>query len=255
MFIDSHCHLHFFDFQTLGIDEAGLMQVIAAAEVEHMLCVATCPSQYPALQHWANTYQNIDISIGLHPNEAIAVEPEEQDYLKFMQDPKIVAIGETGLDYYRLQGEASVQQTRFRRQIRAAIAANKPLIIHTRDAAADTIRILTEEQAYKVGGVFHCFTGDIALAKQALDLNFVVSISGIVTFAKAYTVQEVATWLPMDKILIETDAPYLAPQPFRGKPNHPGYIQHTAMQIAKLKGIELQELAAFTTANYQRVFG
>lgn len=255
MFIDSHCHLHFPEFDALGENGHILMTETKKQQVEHILCVATHINQYKQLQFLSHKYQEISISIGLHPNESIDTEPEEQDFLNVLEDPHIVAIGETGLDYFRLKEDPAIQHKRFRTQIRAAIACKKPLIIHTRDAKDDTLQILKEEHASEVGGVLHCFTGDQAFAKQALDLNFCISFSGIVTFDKAQDIQAVAKWLPLDRILIETDAPYLAPVPFRGKVNQPIYIRYIAEYIAKLRNIDIAEFANVTTQNYYRVFG
>lgn len=255
MFIDSHCHLHFFDFTSHGIDETELMNEAAQCQVEHILCVGTHLDQYEQLQTISNKYSNVSISIGLHPTETIEFEPMAQDYLSLLQNPKVVAIGETGLDYYRLQGDITVQQARFRTQIQVALASNKPLIIHTRDAKEDTIRILQEENASKVGGVFHCFTGDIEFAKQALAMNFYISLSGIVTFDKANDIKAVAKWIPLDKLLIETDAPYLTPVPFRGKINKPAYVKYIAEYIINLRNIDIEEFALQLRQNYYRVFG
>lgn len=255
MFIDSHCHLQFFDFATLGIDEGILIAEAKKQQVEHLLCVATHLNQHRQLQALCHKYQEISMSIGLHPNENIELEPTVADFLQLLDDPRIVAIGETGLDYYRLTADPIVQQDRFRTQIRAALASNKPLIIHTRDAQDDTMQILKEENASKVGGVVHCFTGDQAFAQQAITLNFHLSFSGIVTFAKAQDIQAVAKWVPLDRILIETDAPYLAPVPFRGKTNQPAYVRYVAEYIAKLRKLDLEEFANITKQNYYNVFG
>lgn len=255
MFIDSHCHLHFVNFTALGIDEAMLIQEALENQVEHILCVATHPEQYTRLQILASKYPNVSISIGLHPTEDTIIEPTKRDYLKFLRDPKVVAIGETGLDYYQLQGDPKLQQERFRTQIQVAIASNKPLIIHTRDAKDDTLRILQEEQASKVGGVFHCFTGDIEFAKQVLNINFCISLSGIVTFNKAHDLKAVAKWLPLDRLLIETDSPYLAPVPFRGKINKPMYVRYIAEYVANLRDIDIVEFSLQLKQNYYRIFG
>jgi TatD DNase family protein len=258
VFIDSHCHLQSFDFSTLGMDEAALMLEAKQHNVEYFLCAGIHLNEYKQLQTIANKYVNVSISIGLHPTETIEIEPKVQDYLPLLQDPKVVAVGETGLDYYRLQEDFNrqqrIQQQRFRIQIQAALASNKPLIVHTRDAKEDTLCILKEEQADKVGGVFHCFTGDIPFAKQALDLNFSISLSGMVTFNKADDIKAVAKWVPLDKLLIETDAPFLAPVPFRGKINKPAYVKYIAEYIAKLRGMPIEELADKIQENYFRIF-
>ena len=254
MFIDSHCHLQFFNFDTLGIEESDLILEAKEHKVEHMLCAGTHLDQYQKLQELCSKYNNVDISIGIHPTEEIDIEPSVEDYSVYMSDPKVVAIGETGLDYYRLQGDTDIQKTRFRTQIKSALAYNKPLIIHSRDAKEDTLSILKEEKAEQVGGVLHCFTGDLDFAKKALDLNFAISISGIVTFNKAQNIKEIASWLPLNQILIETDAPYLSPVPYRGKINRPSYIKYIAEYIATLRNISVEELAFHIKQNYFRIF-
>jgi TatD DNase family protein len=203
----------------------------------------------------ARQYAEVVASVGVHPNEAMDQEVAADTLVAYAKDPKVVAIGETGLDYYRTAQGQPWQQNRFRTHILAARQLKKPLIVHTRDARADTIRILKEERADEVGGVLHCFTEDWAMAKQALDLNFYISFSGIITFKKTIELQEVAKALPLDRILIETDAPYLAPEPFRGKPNEPAYVHYVARRLSELRQEPLESIARQTTENFFRLFG
>lgn len=254
MFIDSHCHLQLFDVATSKLNVAELMVEAKQAKIKHILCVATHLNQYPKLQQLNNEYPHLNLAIGLHPTEQIAEEPTVTDYLAYLQNPKVIAVGETGLDYYRLAGDPLLQQQRFRTQIQAAICSNKPLIIHSREAKQDTLAILQEERADKVGGIFHCFTEDLAFAKQVLAMNFVISISGIVTFAKAETIKTVAKLIPLEQLLVETDAPWLAPVPFRGKVNKPSYVKYIVEYIAKLRNIEVTKLCLAIEQNYYRIF-
>lgn len=252
---DSHCHLHMLD---LTESQSTVDDIVAAAHengVQHMLCVGTTIEDLPEILGFSKRYPNIFASVGLHPNEETELEPTVDKLVDLANsDPHIKAIGETGLDYYRSTGDLTWQQNRFRKHIQAAIACKKPLIIHTRAARVDTLNILKEEQAHKVGGVFHCFTEDWDTAQAALDLGFYVSFSGIVTFKNALELQEVAKKLPLEHMLIETDAPYLAPIPYRGKMNQPAYVRHVAEFIAQLKEVTLEEVARTTTANYQKLF-
>ncbi|MFZ0791843.1 MAG: TatD family hydrolase, partial [Chromatiaceae bacterium] len=202
---------------------------------------------------------NVSVSVGVHPgqepDEAGHIEPSLDDLVALADDRRVVAIGETGLDYYHGRGDLGWQRERFRVHIAAARACRKPLIIHTRDAREDTIRILREEQAQEVGGVLHCFTETLEMAEQGMDLGFYVSFSGIVTFRNAADLREVASRVPLDRLLIETDSPYLAPVPHRGKPNEPRLVAHVAACIAELRGLSVEALAALTSANYFRLFG
>ncbi len=254
--VDSHCHLDQLDLSSYSGD---LSKAIAHAEeqgVKHFLCVCITLKELPKLIEIANTYPNISISVGLHPNEQeIEKEPSEEDLIVLANHNKVIAIGETGLDYYRSQGDVDWQRDRFRQHIRAAKQLRKPIIVHTRQAKQDTIQIMREEGASSVGGVMHCFTEDWAMAQEALDLNFYISFSGIITFRNAVEIQNVAKQVPLDCILIETDSPYLAPVPFRGKPNEPAYVRYVAEYIAQLRGIEKEELAEHTTENFFRLFG
>lgn len=223
--------------------------------MEYFLCVCITLKEFPNVLAIANTYSNISASVGLHPNETdIDQEPSVEDLCFFAQDKKVVAIGETGLDYYRSVGEVEWQRDRFRTHIQAAKRVKKPLIVHTRQARKDTLEILRNEQADRIGGVMHCFTEDWEMAKAALDLNFYISFSGIVTFKNAIEIQEVAKKVPLDRLLIETDSPYLAPNPYRGRPNEPAYVKYVAEFIAELRGIPVQELAARTTENFYKLF-
>lgn len=254
MLADSHCHLQLIDYTKLDQDLNQTVQVALDNGVNHFLCVATHLDQEARLKEIAEQFETVKISMGLHPNETIDLEPTENDFTAISAHNDVVAIGETGLDYYRTEGDYSWQQERFRVQIRAAKKLNKPLIIHTRAAKQDTIKIMKEEVASDVGGVMHCFTEDWEMAKAAMDLGFYISFSGIVTFKNAGTLQEVAKQVPLDKMLIETDCPYLAPEPMRGKINQPSYVRHTAEFLAVHKGVSFEELALRTTENYKLLF-
>lgn len=253
--IDSHCHLHLMDLTEFHGDVAEVVQNARAHELSHMLCVGTRLEDTPQIIAFAERYNDVSASVGLHPNETTEEEPSIDTLLTLANHPKVVAIGETGLDYYRTEAEQPWQQQRFRTHIQAAIAAKKPLIIHTRAARSDTLKILREENADKIGGVFHCFTEDWATAEAAMDLNFYVSFSGIVTFKNAKELQEVAKRMPLQRMLIETDAPYLAPMPHRGKMNQPAYVRYVAEFLAQLKEISLEVLAKQTTENFYTLFG
>ena len=252
MLVDSHCHI------PMITEPAGLEAILANARdngVEHMLCVAVEEADYPVLLQLAADHDCISASVGIHPNTEMAAEPEVQDLARCADDPRVVAIGETGLDYYRSRGDLDWQRDRFRTHIRAAREMDKPLIIHCREAKEDVLAILRQERALDVGGVMHCFVEDLETAQRAMDLNFLISFSGIVTFKNAGELKEVARALPLEAMLVETDAPYLAPVPFRGKPNQPAYVRYVAEHIAALRDTSLEQVAAATTANYQRVFG
>lgn len=219
-----------------------------------MLCVSVALSSFPLVRTYACDCAGVFASVGVHPNENTEPEPQPEELIALSQDPKVIAIGETGLDYFRSGGELKWQRERFRRHIAAAKATDKPLIVHCREAAKDTIQILTEEGADEVGGVMHCFVEDWETAKQAMDLNFYVSFSGIVTFKNALAVKEVATKLPLDRMLVETDSPYLAPVPYRGKVNQPAYVRFVAEHIAELRGTTLAAIAEATTENFFTLF-
>jgi len=259
MYVDSHCHLDRVELSPYGGDVQRLMAATGEAGVSHLLCVCIDLNQYPSMRRLVDPFPNVAVSVGVHPNEGGAdgtvAEPSVQTLVALAEDPRVVAIGETGLDYYYGQGDLEWQRSRFRTHIRAARQCGKPLIIHSREAREDTIRILREEGAEAVGGVLHCFTETWEMAEQGLDLGFYVSFSGIVTFKSAADLREVARQIPLERLLIETDSPYLAPVPFRGKPNEPRLVPYVASCIAELRGIPVTELAAATTANYFRLFG
>jgi TatD DNase family protein len=254
MLIDSHCHLDRLDLKPYHSDFSCFMQEIHNHHIEHLLCIAIDLESYPAMLALVADYPEISVTVGVHPNVDDGKEPSVEELIALGTPDKVIAIGETGLDYFRSTGELDWQQQRFRRHIQAAKTLNKPLIIHTRDAKQDTLRILREEHAEQVGGVIHCFTEDWEFAEQALALNFYISFSGIVTFNSAKTIQEVAKRVPADKFLIETDSPYLAPVPHRGRPNYPTYVHHVAEQLATLRGTTVETIAQQSTANFYRLF-
>lgn len=259
MYVDSHCHLDRVDLRPYDGDFGRLMAATAESGVSQMLCVSIDLDQYPGMRRLVEPYPNVAVSVGVHPNQGVdgapLTEATVEELVSLAREPRVVAIGETGLDYHYGEGDLEWQRARFRTHIRAARVSGKPLVIHSRDARADTIRILREEGASEVGGVLHCFTETWEMAQQGLDLGFYVSFSGIVTFKNAAPLREVARRVPLDRLLIETDSPYLAPIPFRGKPNEPRLVPHVASCIAELRGISLNELAAATSANYVRLFG
>ncbi len=251
--VDSHCHLDLLD---LTLDDGDLNRVVARAQqngVQYMLNVCVSLAEFPVILKTAERYPFVGTSVGLHPNEQDE-EVDEATLIKLAQHEKVVAIGETGLDYFRSTGDLDWQRERFRAHIRAAKKLKKPLIIHTRDAKEDTIRIMQEENAAEAGGVMHCFTEDWSIAQQALDMNFYISFSGIITFKSAVTIQDTARRVPLDRMLIETDSPYLAPVPYRGKPNEPSYVKHTAEYIANMRGVEFAAFAEQTTNNFFNLF-
>jgi TatD DNase family protein len=249
--IDSHCHLN---FELLRNNLPQVLQNARENGVGHMLCVCVTIEKFPEVLALAHEHSNIFASVGVHPDEQNGCDPSVDELVQFAQDSRVVAIGETGLDYFRIKGEMGWQQERFRRHIRAACAVRKPLIIHTRDAADDTIRLLQEEGAESVGGVMHCFTEGWETARAALDLGFYISFSGIVTFRSAESLRTVARKIPNDRLLIETDAPYLAPVPHRGKTNEPAFVLHVAQELARLRGMTFEELAQSTTQNFFKLF-
>jgi TatD DNase family protein len=251
LFIDSHCHIN---FPELAADLAGVTGAMAANSVTHALCVSVNLETFPDVLAVAERFPNIFASAGVHPDDRSGEEPDVARLVSLADHPKVVAIGETGLDYYRVEGAADWQRERFRTHIRAARQTGKPLIIHTREAAADTLRIMREEAAAEVGGVMHCFTETADVARQAMEMNFMISFSGIVTFKNATALKDVARDLPLEYMLIETDSPYLAPIPFRGKTNQPAYVRFVAEEIARLKGIPIGAIAEATSANFFRLF-
>lgn len=252
LLVDSHCHLDFPDFQGR---EDELVAAMQANGVGWALVAGVTLERFSGVLALAERFPRLYAAVGVHPDTQEGREADEETLLRLADHPKVVAIGETGLDYYRLEGDLEWQRERFRTHIRAARKCRKPLIIHTREAAADTLRILEEEGAGEVGGVFHCFTESPAVAEAALALGFHISFSGIVTFKNALQIKEVATLVPLDRLLVETDAPYLAPVPYRGKLNHPALVRHVAEEVARLRGIDVEELADATTSNFFRLFG
>lgn len=252
--VDSHCHLDLIDYQKLGCNQDEVLQKAKEAGVTHILCVSINLENFSEILALTERYAYLYASLGVHPNTPMDAPLTEEDLLSRCKSPKIIAIGETGLDYYRSEGDLEWQRERFRCHIRVAQQVNKPIIVHCRDAKTDTIAILNEEQAGDVGGVMHCFVDDWETAKAALDLNFYISFSGIVTFKNATDLQEVAKKIPLDRILVETDSPYLAPVPYRGKINQPAYVQEVAKYIAELKGLKFEQVAEETTNNFFNLF-
>jgi TatD DNase family protein len=251
MLVDSHCHLNFPEF-TENIH--AVRQLMQDSQVGHALCVSVTLDKFPQVLSLAEQYDNFYASVGVHPDYEDIDEPTVDTLVKLAQHPKVVAIGETGLDYFRLTGDLEWQRKRFRTHIQAAILANKPLIIHTRSAADDTLSIMQEEGAHQVGGVMHCFTESLEVAEAAIKMGFYISFSGIVTFKNATQLKEVAQAIPLDKILVETDSPYLAPVPFRGKTNQPAYVKYVAQEIANLRDISLEAVVQATTQNFFTLF-
>ena len=251
MLIDSHCHLNFPDLAN-NIDE--ILENMKNNEVTHALCVSVNLEDFPRLLLLAEGYQNLYASVGVHPDYEDLTEPKSEELVSLAKNPKVIAIGETGLDYSRIKGDLEWQRNRFREHIRAARECNKPLIIHTREAAADTLSIMAEEGADQIGGVMHCFTESWEVAQKAMEMNFYISFSGIVTFKNAANLKETAKKIPLERMLIETDSPYLAPVPFRGKTNQPAYVRHVAEEIASLRNISLNEVAESTTKNFFSLF-
>lgn len=254
--VDSHCHIDRVDLDAFGFSNTGdLVKAARDLDVAHLLCVCIDMQNFPAVHQIALDHDNVTCSVGVHPVDEVEVEPTVDELLVCAVREKVVAIGETGLDYFHCKGDLTWQHERFRTHIRAAVQSNKPLIIHTRDAREDTIRILKEEGADQVGGVLHCFTESMEMAQAGMELGFYVSFSGIVTFKNAKELQAVAKAIPGDRILVETDAPYLTPTPLRGKPNQPAYVRHVAEFVADLREVSLEALAQQTTANFETLFG
>lgn len=255
MYIDSHCHINFPELVKRMPEILGTM---AANQVTHALCVSVNLPEFPQVLGLAEKYPNIYASVGVHPDYEDTPEPSVEQLVSLADHPKIVAIGETGLDYYRLQGDLEWQRARFRTHIRASRATGKPLIIHTRSASEDTIRIMREEgagtDAGGAAGVMHCFTESLEVAEAAIAMGFYISFSGIVTFKSARELQAVARAVPLERMLIETDSPYLAPVPHRGKTNEPGFVMHVAQYLAELKAVPLEQVARQTTDNFFNLF-
>jgi TatD DNase family protein len=252
VFVDSHCHL---DFPELRADLPQLLEAMRASAVTHALCIAVEMPAWPQVHALAADHANLYASVGVHPDYLDTPEPSVALLVAKSREPKIVAIGETGLDYYRLEGDLEWQRARFRTHIRAAREAGRPLVIHTRASAADTLAIMREEGAAECGGVMHCFTETWDVASAALDLGFHISFSGIVTFKNAVELKDVARRVPLERMLIETDSPYLAPVPYRGKRNQPAFVPHVAAEIARLRDVPIDAVAAATSQNFFRLFG
>ena len=255
MLVDSHCHLDRVNLKAYDQDFDRLMAATRDAGVDHLLCVSIDLESYPRMRALVDPYPQVSVSVGVHPNERQGRDPEPEALVALAADPRTLAIGETGLDYYRSDGDLEWQRQRFRRHIAAARACAKPLIVHTREARADTLRILEEEQAGEAGGVLHCFTEDWDMARRALDLGFYLGFSGIVTFETAGDLRQVAAQVPLDRLLIETDSPYLTPVPYRGRPNEPRHVRQVAACLAQVRGLETEELIAITGDNFGRLFG
>ncbi|AGI31563.2 TPA: YchF/TatD family DNA exonuclease [Mannheimia haemolytica] len=252
--IDSHCHLDSLDYETRHKNVDEVIENAKARGVHHFISVCTTVGRFEAMKNLTAHRNDVSLSCGVHP---LNVEDEPFDYDKlfqFAQDPKVVAIGETGLDYHYTPETKALQQSLFVQQIEIANKLNKPLIIHSRSARQDTMDMLEQNNAEKCGGVLHCFTEDWAMAKRALDIGFYISISGIITFRNAEELREVVRKVPLDRLLVETDSPYLAPIPYRGKPNQPAYVRETCEYVATLKGVSTEELARITTENVQHLF-
>ncbi len=255
MLIDSHCHLDRLDLKPYAKDFSRFMEDVRCQGISHMLCVGINLETFPRMHALAKAYPaEISVSVGVHPNECRGIEISAERLLEYGQDPQVVAIGETGLDYFRSEGDLDWQRARFRLHIQVAKAVRKPLIVHSRAAKEDTLKLWVEEGAAEVGGVLHCFTEDWDMAKRALDLNLYISFSGIITFPKTESIQEVVRKVPEDRFLIETDAPYLAPVPFRGKPNYPHYVRYVAEKIAELRSVSFEHVAEVSARNFYALF-
>lgn len=248
--VDSHCHIPM--LEDIAFNE--VMENAAQADVKNMLCVSVDLPSFPDVLATAERDERIYASVGVHPNTEMMSEVSLEQLQELADHPKVVAIGETGLDYFRSEGDLEWQRERFRTHIAAAKTTQKPLIIHTRDAKEDTMQVLEEEGADSIGGVMHCFVEDWETAKKAMELNFYISFSGIVTFKNATDLQEVAKQVPLERMLVETDSPYLAPVPKRGKQNQPAFVRYVAEFLADLKGVSLEQLAAQTTQNFHTLF-
>ncbi|WP_305075518.1 TatD family hydrolase [Propionivibrio sp.] len=251
MLVDSHCHL---DLPELAGNLNQILDSMQLADVGCAVCIGVTLEDFPRLLSIAETCPRVFATVGVHPENTGVQEPTVDDLVTLAGHPRVIGIGETGLDYYWHKDAPEWQRDRFRTHIRAARAAGKPLVVHNRDATADTLRVLKEEDAGEVGGVLHCFTETWEVAQAALDLGFHISISGIVTFKNAQLVKDVARRVPLDRLLVETDAPYLAPVPFRGKLNQPAYVRKVAEEIARLREVSCEEIARATTDNFFRLF-
>lgn len=251
MYVDSHCHINFPD---LAGKLPEIFDLMAQNSVSHALCIGVDLERFPGILALAEAHPNVYATVGVHPDHVDCAEPGVAQLVALADHPRVVGIGETGLDYFRLTGDLEWQRERFRTHIRAARTCGKPLVVHTRAAADDTLRIMREENAGEAGGVMHCFTESRAVAEAALDLGFHISFSGIVSFKNAVALREVAAAIPLERMLIETDAPYLAPVPHRGKINQPGYVKHVAEAIAEVRGLSAESVGEATTENFFRLF-
>jgi TatD DNase family protein len=255
MYVDSHCHLSFPELHS-QID--GILQRMQAAQVSRAMCICTEMDEFERVHALATAHPNLYATVGVHPDNETSRSPTLNELTALAQLPKVLALGETGLDYYRLNGRSIAdmewQRERFRTHIRAARQVQKPLVIHTRSASDDTIRLMAEEGAGNAGGVLHCFTETWAVAEAALEQGFYISFSGIITFKTAQEIRDVAARVPFDRLLIETDSPYLAPVPKRGKTNEPSYVPHVAACLAEVRGVSVAEIAEITTRNFERLF-
>jgi len=251
MLVDSHCHL---DFRDLTENLPKVLELMQSNEVGCAACIGVNLEDFPRILSLTETYPHLWATVGVHPEVSDAREPTVAELVQLAQHPKVIAIGETGLDYYWHKDQPEWQRDRFRNHIRASIEAGKPLVIHNRDATSDILKLMCEEGAERAGGILHCFTETWAVAEAVLEMGFYISISGIVTFKNALTIKEVASRVPLDRLLVETDSPYLAPVPYRGKLNQPAYVKYVAEEIAFLRGISFAEVAAATTDNFFRLF-
>ena len=251
MLIDSHCHL---DFPELSAQLDSVFALMKTNGVEYALSISVTLEDFPRVRAIAENNPHVFATVGVHPDYADLPVVTTEQLVELADHPKVVGIGETGLDYFRLKGDLEWQRERFRAHIRAARACRKPLVIHTREAAADTLRLMREEGAAEAGGVMHCFTENWEVAQAAMDLGFYISFSGIVTFKNAKALKEVAQRVPLDRMLVETESPFLAPAPHRGKTNQPGFVRHVAEEIARLRGIDVETVCTATSDNFQRLF-
>ncbi len=254
MFVDSHCHLDCIKLDEFDDDYHVLIQRCLDAGVEHMLCVSIDMHKYPRMLEQAANHPQVSVSAGVHPMAKQEEDVDAETLKEIASNQKVVAIGETGLDYYYNKGDKNWQQERFRTHIQCAVELDKPVIVHTRDAGKDTLDILKEENAEKCGGVIHCFTETMDFAEKALELGFMISFSGIITFRNADALREVASQVPDSHLLIETDSPYLAPAPFRGKQNYPAHVKHVAQKLADIRNTSIEHIAEISKDNFYRLF-
>lgn len=254
MLVDSHCHLNMLDLKPYDNDLSKVIASAHAVGVEKMLCIGTNLEDMPQVLECADRFDSVYATVGMHPSDSAENQITVEELIEFANKPKVVGIGETGLDYYYDHSDRKIQKESFRNHIKAAIALHLPIVIHSRAAPEDTIQILKEEGVEKCGAVLHCFTESWEMAKEALDLGLYISISGIVTFKNAHQVKDVASRVPMDRLLVETDSPFLAPIPYRGKANYPAYVRDVATFIAAMRGIDIEEFANQTSENFHTLF-